>query len=59
MTELTSVLSTVLSSIGTVIAGLFTETGALSALLPYFMIGIACSLVFLAVKAIRSLVWGA
>lgn len=59
MTQLTSVLSTVLSSIGTVIAGLFTENGALAALLPYFMIGIACSLVFLAVKAIRSLVWGA
>lgn len=59
MSELTSVLTTILSSIGSVISALFGETGALAPLLPYFMIGIACSLVFLAVKAIRSLVWGA
>lgn len=35
------------------------DGGALAALLPLFAIGIAVSAVFLGIKVIRSVVWGA
>lgn len=55
----TSGLSTVITWVGTVIAAMTSTTGALKDLLPLFAIGIAISVVFLGIKAIRSIVWGA
>ena len=54
----TSGLSTVITWIGTVITAI-TTGGALAELLPLFAVGIAISAVFLGVKVIRSIVWGA
>lgn len=58
----TDALTTVISWIGTVVSALVTggdTAGGLNALLPLFAIGIAISVVFLGVKAIKSIVWGA
>lgn len=54
----TSGLTTVLAWIGAVISALVTTDGELSALMPLLAIGISISVVFLGVKAIKSLVWG-
>lgn len=59
LAAVTSGLTTVISWIGTVITAITGESGALAPLLPLFAIGIAISVVFLGVKAIRSIVWGA
>lgn len=53
----TSALGTVLDWIGTTITAV--TSGQLKDLLPLFAVGIAISVVFLGVKAIRSIVWGA
>lgn len=53
----TSALSTVLEWIGTTITAV--TSGQLKELLPLFAIGIAISVVFLGIRAIRSIVWGA
>ena len=53
----TTGLTTVIGWIGTVVTSV--TSGALKDLLPLFAIGIAISVVFLGVKAIRSIVWGA
>lgn len=55
----TTGLGTVITWIGTVITAIVGESGALKELLPLFAIGIAISVVFLGIKAIRSIVWGA
>lgn len=55
----TSGLSTVITWIGTVISAIVGTDGALNELLPLFAVGIAISVVFLGVKAIKSIVWGA
>lgn len=55
----TTGLSTVITWIGTVITAMTSTGGALAPLLPLFAIGIAISVVFLGIKAIRSIVWGA
>ena len=53
----TTGFTTVIGWIGTVVTSV--TSGALKDLLPLFAIGIAISVVFLGVKAIRSIVWGA
>lgn len=53
----TSSLSTVIQWIGVVTSHLIN--GSLKHLLPLFAIGIAISAILLAVKIIRSVVWGA
>lgn len=53
----TSALGTVFDWIGTTITAV--TSGQLKDLLPLFAIGIAISVVFLGIKAIRSIVWGA
>lgn len=61
LTELAGVFSTILGMFGDVVSGLFTggETpGVLNALLPYFLVGIAASLILLGAKIIRKFVWG-
>lgn len=55
----TSGLTTVISWVGSVIDAIVGAEGALAPLLPLFAIGIAISVVFLGVKAIKSIVWGA
>jgi len=58
----TDALTTVISWIGTVISALVTggdNAGGLNALLPLFAISVSISVVFLGVKAIKSIVWGA
>lgn len=59
LSAVTSGLTTVISWVGTVITAITGENGALAPLLPLFAIGIAISVVFLGIKAIRSIVWGA
>lgn len=59
LAAVTSGLTTVIGWIGTVITSITGESGALAPLLPLFAIGIAISVVFLGIKAIRSIVWGA
>lgn len=55
----TSGINTVISWVGTVINALLTENGAMSELLPLFAIGVAISGILLAVRIIRSFIWGA
>lgn len=55
----TTGLTTVIGWVGTVVTSLTSTTGDLKELLPLFAVGIACSAMFLAVKGIRSLAWGA
>lgn len=55
----TSALTTVLGWVGEVITSMTSTDGALAPLLPLFAIGIAISVIFLGVKAIKSIVWGA
>lgn len=50
-------LTTVIGWVGSVVTAI--TSGPLSSLLPLFAIGIAISVVFLGVKAIKSIVWGA
>lgn len=61
----TNALATVIGWIGTVITSLVTDAssggaaGALNPLLPLFAIGIAISVVMIAMKIIRRVTWGA
>lgn len=59
LAAVTSGLTSVVEWVGTVISAITTEAGALNELLPLFAIGIAISVLFLGVKAIKSIVWGA
>lgn len=55
----TAGLSTVITWVGTVITALVGEAGALAPLLPLLAIGVAVSAVFLGIKVIRGMIWGA
>ena len=55
----TSGITTVIGWIGSVVTALVTTDGQLNALLPLFAIGVAISAILLAVKIVRSVVWGA
>lgn len=55
----TSGISTVITWVGTVINALLTDGGAMAELLPLFAIGVAISGILLAVRIIRSFIWGA
>lgn len=59
MAAVTTALTTVISWIGTVISALTSSTGQLSELLPLLAIGVAISAFLFAMKAIRSVIWGA
>lgn len=59
MTAVSTAVTSIIGYIGEVVTALFGASGALADLLPYFAIGIACSVVLFGVKGIRSLVWGA
>ena len=55
----TSGITSVIGWLKTVIDAFLTENGALAPLLSLFAIGISISVIFLAIKAIRKIVWGA
>lgn len=55
----TSGINTVITWVSTVIDALLTTDGAMAELLPLFAIGIAISGILLAVRIIRSFIWGA
>ncbi len=55
----TSALDVVLSWVGSVVTALVTSEGALYALLPLLAIGVSISALMLAIKAIKSFIWGA
>lgn len=59
LSAVTTALGTVIDWVGTVISSMTATDGALGELLPLFAVGIAISVVFLGVKAIKSIVWGA
>lgn len=65
LSAVTNGLTTVLGWVGTVLSDILTAAsgstagGALNALLPLFAIGISISVVFLAIKVIKRVVWGA
>lgn len=58
----TTALTDILGWVKTVIDSILTtgeQAGALNALLPLFAVGIGISVLFLGVKVIKSIVWGA
>lgn len=55
----TSGFTTVLGWMGSFADALLTTEGELNAFLPLIGVGIAVSVLFLGVKALRSLAWGA
>lgn len=65
MAAVISALSSVISANGSILSALFTAPsqgvagGALYSLLPLLAIGVAISLFFVGIKAIRSIIWGA
>ena len=52
-------LTTVIGWIGDVITAMTSTTGKLHALLPLLMVSVSISALLLAVKVIRSFIWGA
>ena len=52
-------LTELISWIGEVVTALTTSSGALSALLPLLVISVTVSVFMLAVKSIKSFIWGA
>lgn len=59
MTHVTNALTSVIGAIGDVVSAIVTENGELNALVELLAIGVAISLFFVGVKAIRSIIWGA
>lgn len=59
LTAVTNGLSTVIGWCGTVISSITTEAGELGELLPLFAIGVSISVIFLGVKVVKSIIWGA
>lgn len=55
----TTHLSEVIKWVGTVITAMVSESGELAELTPLLMVGVSISALLLAVKVIRSFVWGA
>lgn len=58
LSSLTDVAATLVTFFGSIISALFGSSGAWTALLPYFLLGIGASLCLLGVKMIRKIVWG-
>lgn len=56
---MSAALTTAVAAIVTSVKSVWTEIVTEETILPYFIIGIAASVVLLGVKIIRSVVWGA
>lgn len=59
VTAVTNGLGSIIGWVGTIIDSLVGEAGVLGELLPLFAIGISISVIFLGVKVVKSIVWGA
>lgn len=59
MTYVTNALTSVIGAIGDVVSAIVTADGDLNSLAELLAIGVAISLFFVGVKAIRSIIWGA
>lgn len=59
ITALSQIGSALINFVGNIVSALFSESGAWGDLLPFFLIGIIISIVMVAVKIIRKVVWGA
>lgn len=57
VTEVTTMLEQLLTWLGTIFTSLLS--GTLAPLLPFLVLGIAISLVMLAVRVVRKVCWGA
>lgn len=57
--KITEALGSVMTWVKTVVDGLVGADGALTELLPLFLVGVAISALLLGVKIIRSFIWGA
>ena len=55
----TSAFTSMITLVGEFMSALTGENGALAGLLPLFAIGIAISLIMVAVKIVRKVTWGA
>lgn len=58
LTNLSATFTEIIAMIGDVIDALLSSSGGWAAILPWFTVGIAVSLVLLGVKVISGLVWG-
>lgn len=45
--------------VGTIVTAMFGDSGAWADLLPFFLVGIIISVIMVAVKIVRKVVWGA
>lgn len=55
----TEAFTGVLGWVGSFVDALVTTEGSLNALLPLFAIGIAVSVVYMVVRVVKSVIWGA
>lgn len=55
----TEAFTGVLGWVGSFVDALVTTDGSLNALLPLFAIGIAVSVVYMVVRVVKSVIWGA
>ena len=59
MAAVTSAMTSLITMIGNVVSAIVGESGALTDLLPLFAISVAIAIFLFAVKAIRSICYGA
>ena len=59
LTFVTSGITQVISWVGSVLDAIVGTDGTLSSLAPLFAIGISISVIFLGIKIVKSIVWGA
>lgn len=59
LTVIGDVITAVIGWIGDVTAALVGEAGALKDLFPFLMISVGVSAVFLVIKVIKGMIWGA
>lgn len=56
---ISSAFTGIISWLGELVTALVGESGALKELLPVFAIGIGVTVLFMAIKAVKSFIWGA
>lgn len=59
LASITSALTQFLTWIGSVVTALTSSEGALAPLLPILVISVAASLLFVGIKLVRRICWGA
>lgn len=53
-----SIFTEVITWVGEFVTALVTDAGALSGLLPLFLIGVSISIVMVCVRIVRKIMWG-